>query len=332
MDYADCATRAELTEGKPAAGTRDVEVVLEAFAAERLLTLAAGTVELSHEAVLTAWPLLRDTWLADSHADRIVRTRLHATAAEWARQSRDPSYLYSGTLLQAAAGTATRIGAGTARHPPLSQTEHDFLYASSHAHRRTVRRRRAVIAGLLALTLTAGIAVHDAATAARSAATAARSAATAARSAATAARTAARAERQHAIALSRQLAAESLSIDPADPVTARQLAAAAWAVFPTSQAASAITTMLAEPVSLLGKQPAGARIRFHHGPDGIVSWVAHRPAGKPPASAGADRTWAVGVPPPSAHPYAALCASAGPPTRQEWNHYAPGEPQPKVCR
>jgi hypothetical protein len=318
-DYADRATKAELTDGKTPAETQDVEVVLEAFAAERLLTLAAGTVELSHEAVLTAWPLVRDTWLADNHADRIVRTRLHATAAEWARQSRDPSYLYGGTLLQAAAGTATRIGADPARHPPLRQTEHDFLHASSHAHRRTVRRRQAVIAGLLALTLTAGIAVHDAATAAHD-------------DAATAARNAASAERQHAIALSRQLAAESLSIDGTDPVTARQLAVAAWAVFPTSQAASAITTLLAEPVSLQVKRPADVLIRFHYGPDGIVSWVAHSRAGKLPASVGADRTWAVGVPPPSAHPYATLCASAGPPTRQEWNHYAFGEPQPKVCR
>ena len=354
-DYADRATRAELADGKTAAEARDVEVVLEAFAAERLLTLAAGTVELSHEAVLTAWPLLRDTWLADSHADRIVRTRLHATAAEWARQSRDPSYLYGGTLLQAAAGTATRIGADPARHPPLSQTEHHFLHASSRAHRRTVRRRRAVIAGLLALTLTAGIAVHDAAAAARNAATAARNAASA--------------ERQHAIALSRQLAADSLNIDPADPVTAAQLAAAAWAVFPTSQAASAMETLLAEQLRrgmlLLHAAP---------GPHGRVSWVAFRSDGKPLTSAdaeGAVRMWnspasrsvgtsiLAGAPNSvimmawfpdgkpltsaigtvglrrvslSVHPYAALCAYVGPPTRQEWNHYAIGELQPKVCR
>ena len=127
--------------------------VLEAFAAERLLTLAAGTVELSHEVLLTAWPLLRDTWLADTHADRIVRTRLHTTAAEWARHSRDPSYLYGGSLLQAATDTAARIGADPARHPPLSQTETDFLHASDRAHRRTVRRRRSLIALLTALVL-----------------------------------------------------------------------------------------------------------------------------------------------------------------------------------
>ena len=256
VDSADRATRAELTEGKSPAEAQDVEAVLEAFAAERLLTLAAGTVEISHEVLLTAWPLLRDTWLADTHADRIVRSRLHTTAAEWARHSRDRSYLYTGSLLQAATGTATRIGADPARHPPLSQTERDFLHASSHAHRRTVRRRQAVIAGLLALTLTAltaaGIAVHNAASTSH----------------------------QHAIALSRQLAAESLNIDGTDPVTARQLAVAAWAVLPTGQADSAITTLLAEQQQH-GMLPADPS---------TVYAVAFSPDGKLLASAGADGT------------------------------------------
>ncbi len=256
VDSADRASRAELTEGKSAAEAQDVEAVLEAFAAERLLTLAAGTVELSHEALLTAWPLLRDTWLADTHADRIVRSRLHTTAAEWARQSRDQSYLYGGSLLQAATGTATRIGADPARHPPLSQTERDFLNASSSAHRRTVRRRQAVIAGLLVLTLTAltltGIAVHNAASA----------------------------RHQHAIALSRQLAAESLNVDGTNPVTARRLAVAAWAVFPTGQANSAITTLLAEQQQQ-GMLPADPS---------TVYGVAFSPDGRLLASAGGDGT------------------------------------------
>ena len=115
MDYADRATKAELTEGKSATEALDVETVLEAFAAERLLTLGASTVELSHEVLLTAWPLLRDTWLADTHADRMVRSRLHTTAAEWTRHSRDQSYLYGGSLLAAATETAARIGADPAR-------------------------------------------------------------------------------------------------------------------------------------------------------------------------------------------------------------------------
>jgi WD40 repeat protein len=272
VDTADRATRAELTEGKSQAQAQDVEAVLEAFAAERLLTLAAGTVELSHEALLTAWPLLRDSWLADTHADRIVRSRLHTTATEWDRQSRDPSYLYSGSLLQAATDTAARTGADPARHPPLSQTERDFLHASSRAHRRTIRRRQAAIAGLLALTLTAltaaGIAVRNAVTAARNAASA---------------------SHQHAIALSRQLAAESLNIDGTDPVTARRLAVAAWAVYPTSQADSAITTLLAEQQqqSML---PAGVPIPTHSGPNGGVFAVAFNPSGTLLASADGDGT------------------------------------------
>jgi WD40 repeat protein/transcriptional regulator with XRE-family HTH domain len=152
-DTADRATRAELTQGRSPAEAQDVVAVLEAFAAERLLTLAAGTVELSHEVLLTAWPLLRDTWLADTHADRIVRTRLHHTAADWEHHSRDPAYLYTGSLLQAATDTAARIGADPARHPPLSRTETDFLHANDRAHRRTVHRRQGLIALLTALLL-----------------------------------------------------------------------------------------------------------------------------------------------------------------------------------
>src|SRR5215813_3194096 len=223
VDTADRATRAELTEGKSPAEAQDVAAVLEAFAAQRLLTLAAGTVEISHEVLLTAWPLLRDTWLADTHADRIVRTRLQHTAAEWARHSRDPSYLYAGSLLQAATDTVARIAADRARYPPLGQTERDFLHASDRAHRRTVRRRRGLIAVLTALVL--GLAAATA--------------------------VAVRAERQVAQQLdavtSALLASQSQLIGDANPDLSKLLSVAVWRLNPSSAARQAMLAAAARP-------------------------------------------------------------------------------------
>ena len=122
-----------------------------------------------------------------------------------------------------------------------------------------------MIAGLLALTLTAltaaGIAVRNAASASH----------------------------QHVIALSRQLAAESLNIDATQPVIARRLAVAAWAVSPTAEAASAITTLMAER-QRQGMLPADAPIPTHSGPNGGVCGVAFSPSGTLLASASGDGT------------------------------------------
>ena len=76
-------------------------------------------------------------------------------------------------------------------------------------------------------------------------------------------------------------------------------------------------------------QPVGAPIQT----DALngVDTVTFSPSGKLLASGAADgtvRLWQVSL---LAHAYATLCANVGPPTRQEWNNYAFGEPQPKVC-
>jgi hypothetical protein len=51
---------------------------------------------------------------------------------------------------------------------------------------------------------------------------------------------------ERAIALSRQLATDSVATDVTDPLRARQLAVAAWRVFPTDQAYSSMSDLLAE--------------------------------------------------------------------------------------
>ena len=166
---ADRVRVSDLMAGRPEAEQGDVRAVLDAFVEERLLTLAADTVEISHEVLFSAWPLLRDTWLADVQADRIVRARLDATVREWQAHQRDPSYLYSGSLLEAAAATAARIRHDPARHAPLDAPGLQFLSASTAVTRRRTRRRRVVTAALLVLVLAFGASAVLATVAQRSA-------------------------------------------------------------------------------------------------------------------------------------------------------------------
>jgi hypothetical protein len=199
----------------------DIDAVIDIFSGHRLLILGKDSVEISHDVLLQAWKQLRD-WLGDDQLDRALYSQVVTDAQTWDMNRRDSSYLYRPGRLAAIDAAVTRWQDAPTRYPALSATSKAFLGAAHHAARHSTRRRRDVIAGLLALTMiavtAAGIAVHDAANASR----------------------------QHAVALSRQLAAESLTIDSGDPLTARRLAVAAWRVFPTDQARSAMTTLLIE--------------------------------------------------------------------------------------
>lgn len=147
VDTAVRSTRAELVVGQGRAEAADVEAVLTAFVDERLLTVAADSAEISHDALISAWPRLRDGWLADNRSGRIMLVRLRDAAREWEHASRDPSYLYRGTLLQSATAAAENASANPTLHPPLSPAEHDFLAASIRSARPLARIRDALRPG-----------------------------------------------------------------------------------------------------------------------------------------------------------------------------------------
>src|SRR5271165_1824611 len=206
----------------------DVDAVIGVFSARRLLVLGQDSVEIAHDALLQAWKQLRD-WLGDDQLDRALYSQVVTDADTWDSSGRDPAYLYRPGRLATVDAAAARWQGAPARYPRLPASSEAFLGAAHHVARRATRRRRGVIAGLLALTViavsAAGVAVRDAADASRQAASA---------------------SRQHAIALSRQLAAESLAAESAHPLTARRLAVAAWRVFPTGQAGSVLARLLME--------------------------------------------------------------------------------------
>ncbi|MFM9614925.1 nSTAND1 domain-containing NTPase [Streptomyces niveiscabiei] len=94
--------------------------VLEALTRARLLTLDDDTVELAHEALITAWPRLRGWIEADRERLRAQR-ELTAAAGAWAALGREEGALYRGSRLAAAqeyfGGTGSRglLGGGLRR-------------------------------------------------------------------------------------------------------------------------------------------------------------------------------------------------------------------------
>jgi basic membrane lipoprotein Med (substrate-binding protein (PBP1-ABC) superfamily)/DNA-binding SARP family transcriptional activator len=142
----------------------DLQTVIDAFVAHRLLTLdrhaatGAPTVELAHEALLTNWSRL-ESWIDDARDDLRRHDALTAALTEWDDAGGDPGYLLTGARLasydQWASETTMR----------LTEVERDFLDLSRAQHQRiedertdrvteaarSARRRGAAIAGVIGL-------------------------------------------------------------------------------------------------------------------------------------------------------------------------------------
>ncbi|WP_328641078.1 helix-turn-helix domain-containing protein [Streptomyces canus] len=128
----------------------DVSLVLDRLARARLVTLDHGSVDLAHEAVITAWPRLSG-WIDEEREQLRVHRRLTEAARTWDDLGHDPGALYRGTRL--AAAEEQLAGAS------LTVQERAFLTASSAARRGERRRRRGLVgalATLLVLALVAG--------------------------------------------------------------------------------------------------------------------------------------------------------------------------------
>ncbi|MFE9495961.1 hypothetical protein [Streptomyces collinus] len=130
------------------------EESLEALVRARLVTLDAETVEITHEALLHAWPRLRH-WIDEDRGDHLLRQRLEEDGRAWEDSDRDSSLLYRGSRLEQA-----RTWAKSAGDTYLTRGAVQFLAASVRLRRRTVLISRAAVAALVVLAvLAAGSAV-----------------------------------------------------------------------------------------------------------------------------------------------------------------------------
>ncbi len=89
-DIADTRRRVTTTEllaDHGDAQATEMEDALDRFVAQRLVTAHADTVEISHEALLTAWPQLR-TWLDTDRTGLVIGRQLADAATTWRREHR----------------------------------------------------------------------------------------------------------------------------------------------------------------------------------------------------------------------------------------------------
>ncbi|MET0234125.1 MAG: helix-turn-helix domain-containing protein [Kibdelosporangium sp.] len=231
--------------------------VLEVLAEARLITVADATVEIAHEALIRAWPRLRQ-WLA---ADREgLRTHRHLTEAaqEWSALDKDTGALYRGSRLGVAREWVNRDNVVITLNP----IERAFLDASidqqdreTAAGRRRARQLRYLAVGLavllLVVTVISVVAVDQRQDAVQA---------------------------QH-IAISRQLATQALTIADSDPGTAKLLSLEAYRTAPTVEARSAL-------MSMSSHKDYRTEINAH---TGAVSQIVFAPDGTL-VSAGRDQT------------------------------------------
>ncbi|MEU5896756.1 nSTAND1 domain-containing NTPase [Streptomyces venezuelae] len=255
--------RTELDSTGPAGS--EVSALLHTLARARLITLDETTVDLAHEALITAWPRL-DRWIDDARGRLRRHRRLTQAARHWQDRERDSATLLRGTEL-----TETEDIFRTAEQQgELTALERDFLHACTTARARARRLRHAVsgvVALLVSLALVAGaVAWQQSRTS----------------------------ERHHQEAVARRLAAVADSMRASDPVTAMRLSTAASTLSGSVETRAALLGALSQReqdvYDIPGVEPMGltylsgdGRVVVVAGERVVRAWSAteHRPAGPP---------------------------------------------------
>ncbi|MEH6794582.1 MAG: WD40 repeat domain-containing protein [Rhodococcus sp. (in: high G+C Gram-positive bacteria)] len=261
--------RVELFHGDDDADVvTDVDVVVERFAARRLLTVEEETVQVTHEALLTAWRRLGE-WLDDDRQWLVEHRRLTQAADLWENNDRD-----EGSLLPESRLSLTQESVGPVRRRDLNAIEKLYLEASANRveeqNRNDRRRRRTLETLVTALALLTVLAVTLAVTAfvARSDANTRRI----------------DAEHAEAVAVSRQIAGVAGQLRTQDPGLAAFFALASYETERTSEARSVLldSSAIHTPVRLRGVEGE--------------SVTAVDPRGRVVATAGSDgrvRLWSL---------------------------------------
>lgn len=237
----------------------DASRALAALAGARLVTVAEGTAEVAHEALLRDWPRLR-TWLEDDAEGRRLHRHITESAHAWEEGGRDDGDLYRGARLTSALEWAETHDADP------NELEWQFLRRGRAASegetvrvRRANRRMRGLLAGVAVL-LVLSLIVGNLALRQRDAYRAAAD-----------------------VADSRQLAAASLS--EKDGILSLLLAREAVALDHSAQTRSAL-------LAALQREPAAIAVMHADGavPGDLTEWLKLSPDGRILATGGARPT------------------------------------------